>query len=290
MTPPDDLDLTLGPDPEPPTDGGDGSWTSAAHRGPLVAVAVAIACLAAAAWYLWSPDSGTPSRAAQTPGRSDTDVAVRDDTRRLGDGEAAEMPPLDALDPLLRGMLGALSTRPELARVLATDNLIRRFVAAVDSIGRGASPTRQIAMLKPATAFSVERPYSESVITPESHARYAGVVETIAGLDAAALSRIYAQLRPRLDEAYAELGGPPESFDAAMERALSHLLAVDPVLAAGRVRPSAGVTYAWVSDDAERLSAAQKHLLRLGPTGVERVQGKLREVGTALGIPAERLR
>lgn len=290
MTPPDDLDLTFGPDREPPTDGGDGPWGNSVRRGPLVAIAVGIACLAAVVWYLWSPDARPPSTAAQPAGRSDTNVAVRADTPRLGDGDAVDLPPLDALDPLLRAMLGTLSTRPELARLLATDNLIRRFVTAVDSIGRGASPTRQIATLKPAADFSVERPYSESTIQPESHARYTGMVDTIAGLDTSALSRIYAQLRPRLDEAYAELGGPQESFDAAMERALSHLLAVDPALAAGRVRPSGGVTYAWVSDDAERLSAAQKHLLRLGPTGAERVQRKLREVGTALGIPAERLR
>lgn len=290
MTPPDDLDFAFEPEPEPHTAGGEGRWPRSVQRGPFVAIAVAIACIAAAAWYLWSPDSRTPSGAVQTTGSSDTDVSARHDARRLGDGEAAELPPLDALDPVLRGMLGTLSARPELARLLATDNLIRRFVTAVDGIGRGASPTRQIAVLKPATPFSVERPYSESDIQPESHMRYAGVVETIAGLDAAALSRLYAQLRPRLDEAYAELGGPAESFDVAMERALLHLLAVDLALASGRVRPSAGITYAWVNDDAERLSAAQKHLLRLGPDGVERVQEKLREVGTALGIPAARLR
>jgi hypothetical protein len=290
MTQHDELDLALGPEePGLPTDTTDRRWARPRHRGPIVAVAVGIACLAAAAWFVWQSEPRARPAAQGTVGRADTEVAVQDDARRLGDGAAAELPPLDALDPVLRSMLGALSARPELARLLATDNLIRRFVAAVDGIGRGASPARQVTTLTPAGTFSVERPYAESRIARASHDRYAGLVETIASLDAPSVSRIYAQLRPRLDEAYAELGGPAEPFDAAMERALAHLLMVDPALAGGTVRPSAGVNFAWASADTERLSAAQKHLLRMGPDGAARVQAKLREVAEALGIPAARL-
>ena len=39
----------------------------------------------------------------------------------------------------------------------------------------------------------------------------------------------------------------------------------------------------------QELSAAQKQLLRMGPQNVRTVQSKLREIATALGIPASRL-
>ena len=39
----------------------------------------------------------------------------------------------------------------------------------------------------------------------------------------------------------------------------------------------------------QNLSASQKHLLRMGPSHVQSIQTKLREIADALGIPASRL-
>jgi hypothetical protein len=289
MTQQDDLDLALARDPDRST-GADTSWPPRRQRGPLVAAAVVIACLSAGIWYWWSRDDRQEPRQRDAVARTGTDEVVGDETPRLGEGEVIDLPPLDELDPVLRGMLATLSARPELARLLATDNLLRRFVTAVDGIGRGASPARHITVLRPGVPFSVDGPNLQSPVAPDAFARYGGLVATVADLDPADLSRLYASLRPRLDEAYAELGGPPEPFDAAMERAIVHLLAVDPDLAGGDVRPSAaGVTYVWANEATERLSPAQKHLLRLGPAGARQVQRSLRALAVALGIPAARL-
>ena len=144
-------------------------------------------------------------------------------------------------------------------------------------------------MLRPEQAFSVVSPNSESRIRPESFARYDGVVALIRSLDPEALARVYGQLRPRLNDAYAELGVPGEDFDAPVLRAISHLLSVSPQLAEGTVTPVKGTTYAWTDPRAENLSSAQKHLLRLGPVHAAAVQAHLRRIAEALGIPAERL-
>jgi hypothetical protein len=55
-----------------------------------------------------------------------------------------------------------------------------------------------------------------------------------------------------------------------------------------RVRP-APVLYQFTDPRLERLSGAQKQLLRMGPRNVRIVQDKLREVARALRIPADRL-
>lgn len=290
MPEPNDLDLDLaradagarppGLDPS--------SGEHAGRRLVLVVVAVALALASVIGWYWWSRQPASPAPA--TTGQATTEAPVESaGTPRLGDAEAIDLPPLGEMDPTVRTLMGALSARPELARLLATDDLVRRFVVSIDRIGRGASPAAQVAVLRPEGAFSVDRPYSQATIRPESFARYAGVVTMVQSLEPEALARIYGQMRPRLNEAYAELGVPGETFDVAVERAISHLLSVSPDLARGAVVPVKGTTYAWADPTTENLSAAQKHLLRLGPAQAAAVQAHLRRVAQALGIPAERL-
>jgi hypothetical protein len=50
-----------------------------------------------------------------------------------------------------------------------------------------------------------------------------------------------------------------------------------------------GIGYRFEDANLESLTAAQKHLLRMGPRNVRIVQLKLRDIAAALGIPAERL-
>jgi len=52
---------------------------------------------------------------------------------------APALPPLDQMDPYLRTLLRGLSTRPELAAWLATDNLIQQMALTIDRVSRGAS-------------------------------------------------------------------------------------------------------------------------------------------------------
>ena len=51
---------------------------------------------------------------------------------------ATPLPPLEAMDPFLRGLIGTLSSRPELARWLATEGLIQQMAVAIDRVSRGA--------------------------------------------------------------------------------------------------------------------------------------------------------
>ncbi len=285
MTPLDDLDLTPDHASGAPTSPLGHEPQSRDPRLALAGIAVLVACLSIGAWYWWSSGDGAPE--AESAGIAGTDAGVGP-PETLGTADPIDLPPLDALDPVLRSMLQTLSARPELARLLATDNLLRRFVVSVDNIGRGVSPVRQLQGVVIEGQFSVERPNSLTTVSPASFARYNGLTTTLAEIDPAAVARIYGQLRPRIDEAYAELGGE-DTFDMAMERAIVHLLQVSPERGRGQVRPVKGVNYSWTSAETENLSSAQKQLLRMGPGNAVRVQTSLRRFAQALGIPAERL-
>lgn len=286
MTPLDDLDFepahtgepsATPPDQEPQLLGG--------ARLAIAGVAVLVACLAIGGWYWWSSDD--TAVAPTTVGRDGTDAAI-DKAEPLGTAAPLDLPPLDALDPVLRSMLQGLSARPELARLLATDNLLRRFVVSVENIGRGASPVRQLSGVGVEGGFSVDRQNEQLSVSPAAFARYDALTTTVSEIDPSALAAIYGQLRPRLNEAYGELGAGG-SFDTAMERAIVHLLMVSPDLGRGQVRPVKGVAYGWTTSSTENLSSAQKQLLRMGPDNARRVQTTLRRLAQALGIPAERL-
>jgi hypothetical protein len=196
--------------------------------------------------------------------------------------EPRELPPLDLTDPLVRELLGGLSSRPELAAWLATDGLIRSFVASVDAVANGGSPSPHLRPLAPVQPFAARAEGNVFLIEPRSYQRYDGIADTVAGLDAGGLARAYSTLRPRLQEAYRELGYPDANFDSAVERAIAQLLDTPMPNQSMAVQP-APVLYQFADPRIERLAPAQKQLLRMGPRNVGLIQGKLRDVSRALG-------
>ena len=278
MQPLDDYPIgQAGEDPPAPA-GNDRNWRG---WGVLAVALVVIAGLLA--FLVTRPSTG--------PGAASTDPAVPGSAsetprRALGpEVEARDLPPLDLTDPLVRELVSALSSRPELAAWLATDGLIRNFVASVDAVANGVSPATHLRRLAPSRPFAAQPRGDHFVIDPQSYRRYDGIAETVASLDANGLARIYSTLRPRLQEAYVELGYPDAHFDSAVERAIGRLL--DTPLVEGEVAVQrTPVLFQYVDPNLERLSAAQKHLVRMGPRNQRMIQDKLREVARALGAPA----
>jgi hypothetical protein len=256
-------------------------------RGPgLWIVLVLVAVAAAAAWWLLSRGPGDES--GQPRPVADARPPVPSAAEVEAPEEDLALPPLDASDAVVARLAGALSGRPELARYLATDGLIRRFVAAVDNVSRGVSPRTNLPTLIPAGGYRVTGGAGEAVRPdPESRSRYDAPTAVLASIDTAGAARLHRRLRPLLEEAYRDLGYPEGGFDATLARAIDHLLAApvppaDPELVpAGR-----GGGWAYADPALEDLSPAQKHLLRAGPDNVRRIQAKLRELRGALDLDA----
>jgi len=84
------------------------------------------------------------------------------------------------------------------------------------------------------------------------------------------------------------LGYPNEDFQNTLIRAIRELLGT-PLVEGDIVLEQAVATYQMADEDLEDLSDAQKHLLRMGPQNVRKIQSKLREMAVALGVPENQL-
>jgi hypothetical protein len=189
---------------------------------------------------------------------------------------------LKSSDAVVRELAAKLSSNPKLAAWLVNDDLIRRFTASVNNIAAGMSPRSHLEFLRPKEGFEVDsRGGGVLVIDERSYQRYDLPSAVFSSLDTEGTVALYRELKPLIDEAFREIAQPGRSFDDRLEVAMDHLLAVPvvdgPLLVEERV-----VTYAWADDELEAMSGAQRHLLRMGPDNVRRIQGKLRELKVAL--------
>jgi hypothetical protein len=199
------------------------------------------------------------------------------------------LPPLDQTDPIVRDLVKQIASHPRVAAWLATQGLIRNFVVVVSIIAEGRTPAGQLRVLRPSAGFHVVERGGDLYIDPSSYERYDGLAAAATSIDPAGAARLYATLKPRLEEAYRDLGAPDIPFDRTLERAIVLLLKTPIVDDPVRAEPQGGVGYGFAAPDFEALPAAQKQLLRMGPRNVRTIQSSLRAIALALGIPAERL-
>jgi hypothetical protein len=198
--------------------------------------------------------------------------------------EASEIPPLAQSDAFFREILGRLSTHPFLAALLDADDLVRKLVVSVANVAEGASPAKQLLHIRPEARFTALETTERIVLDPESYRRYDAPAELFASLDAGAVAGLYRTLEPLLEEAHSELGlSELSGFRETLSRAVAVLLAVPVVDRPIRLR-AINVNYAFEDPALEKLSPAQKHLIRMGPENTRRVQRKLSELGVALGL------
>lgn len=188
---------------------------------------------------------------------------------------------LSTSDEAIRQLAASLSARPELVSWMANEDLVRRFVASVNSIAEGKSPNQQVEFLRPSTPFAAEARGDATYVDPASYRRYDALADVIASLDTEGTVVLLHELEPLIDDAYAEIAPPGASFDDRLVAAIDELLAV-PVVEGDVELQQKVVTYAYADPRLENLSAAQRQLLRMGPDNVRKIQAKLREIKAAI--------
>jgi hypothetical protein len=243
-------------------------------------IALLVIVIAAVVWWLRPGGGGEPVEtvAVVTPAPAPTPTPGLEDRLSLRLSGTT----LSTSDAVVRELAASLSANPKLAAWLVNEDLVRRYVTSVDNIASGVSPQAQLEFLRPAEGFEVDEKGGEIfVIDPSSYHRYDLPAQVFASFETAGTVALYSELKPLMDEAYAEIGPRGRSFDNRLDAAFDQLLAV-PVLE-GPVRVNQMVvTYAWADEELEQLSSAQRHLLRMGPENVSLIQGKLEELRAAL--------
>ena len=190
---------------------------------------------------------------------------------------------LSGTDPRVRELLRGLSSDAEFLRWLSAEDLVRRFVSATNAIAEGQSPRTQLSFLAPAGGFRVIKRAGRTVIAPQSHARFDGIARAFASVDARGAQRVYQELEPLLEAAHAEIAPPGRTLDQVLAQAIGRLTRVP--VPTGAVEVTAkGNLHAYADPRLEALSGAEKHLLRMGPENMRKVQTKLTELAGALGL------
>jgi hypothetical protein len=254
--------------------------------GIVVALLLIVAALGAGYWYLLRPSTTPESQAPAV--KSESAPARAEPASPLGaEPEPVEVPPLDESDGVVRDLVRQLSTHPRVLAWLATDGLIRNFSVVVENIANGQTPAKHLQVLRPSASFATTGTGTDIRIDPASYDRYTPIADAVASVDAQAAARVYATLKPRLEEAHRELN--PEPFDRTLERAIVRLLDTPIPPGGEQLIPKGAGAYQFADPGLEALSPAQKLLLRMGPRNARIVQDKLREIAHALGVPDERL-
>ena len=272
---------------KPPTDDEESPSPKSPVGWWVVALGLVVVAVAAS-FFWWNRQQAPPAAATTAP------VAAPVETPRppqaLGaDAVPIDLPPLDQTDGLVRRLLGALSSHPRVTAWLTTNSLIRNFTVVIANIADGDTPAKHLGTLKPSSSFTFIARGDDRFIDPRSYERYDGVAAAAASIDPAGAAHVYSALKPRIAEAYRELGQPDTPFDRTLERAIVQLLETPVVEGTPRVKIRGGTGYAYVNPALEGLTAAQKQLLRTGPANVQKIHTSLRAIALAMGIPESRL-
>ncbi len=226
----------------------------------------------------------------ERPAASETSAAVQPGPEVTPTPAQTLVPPLpegvtlDGSDGPVRVVVGVLSANPVWVKWLASEDLVRRFVASVDNVAHGRSPRSHLDFARPTGRFSVLKRGRVLVADPKSFHRYDLATEIFTSLDIPGTVAAFKELEPLMDQAYAEIGKPGTTFRETLWKAIAELLAA-PVVPAGVPLEEKVVTYRYADPRLEELSDAQRHLLRMGPRNVQRIQARLRELARALGMP-----
>jgi len=191
---------------------------------------------------------------------------------------------LDQSDAVVREMAGEVSLNPLFLRWLKSPDLIRRFVAAVDSIANGQSPRPQADFFVLKGEFAVISKNGKTFLDPASYERYNIVADVFDSVSAESCAKLYRDFRPSIQQAYRDLGYPTGDFERILLKAIVEVLRT-PIFEAPIAVEKKVATYVLVDSKIEEMSPPQKHLLRMGPENVQLIQAKLRELARALGFP-----
>ena len=194
-----------------------------------------------------------------------------------------DLPPLPQSDPIVRQLVARLSSHPTVVAWLATKGLIANFTQVTLAIAEGRTPAPLLRPIAPRGRFRTTSARDGLFVDPRSYERYTPHADAIAAVDAAGTASLYLTLKPRITDAYKELGFPDSDFDRVLERAIGVLLHTPTVDDKAILVPK-GVTYAYSDPALQSIPAAQKQLLRLGPRNGQIVRGKLEEISALLNL------
>ena len=193
-----------------------------------------------------------------------------------------QLPALNASDVFVFNELSGIPNGPAVIRLLAQDQIVRKFVVFVENVSRGEYPQTGV----PYKPLGVEMPVRNIddnlfVMEASAHERFNEIVDTFTSLDTDAAYALYRLLSPLFQQAYAEIGFRDRSFDDTLRSAISNVLRAEEVEGPFQlVKPS--VMYLYADASIENLQEVHKLLIRMGPDNTAKIKAKLQDFSERL--------
>jgi hypothetical protein len=252
-------------------------------------VVVIAAILGGYYWYRQHPDIATSPKPAEAPAApapsAAAPVAPSPYQHPIDDSASDHSTTLDRSDePLLNELSHVTGWNKGVLRLILPENLIRHFVATIDSLTREKLPLAALPTKPVPGQFKVSVSGGNTVISSANERRYAPFVEALTSLDTAQLVSVYKHFYPLFQQAYRDLGYPQGYFNDRLVEVIDDLFeAPDAKPPLAVVAPR--VMFHFVDADLEGLSAGQKILVRVGPSNEKAIKDKLREIRQAITAP-----
>jgi len=268
------------PPPPPPRSTNYSLWT---------ATIVAAIVVGGGVWFLTSKTPPSSAPVVNVPAPAPQATVPERPEGPLVQAADINLPPLAETDPIVRELVARLSSHPTIAAWLTTKGLIANFTVTTLTIAEGRTPVQFLRPIAPRGRFRTRSAGEELFVDPRSYDRYNLHADAVAALDSVGTASLYLTLKPRISDAYRELGYPEGDFDRVLERAIGVLLQTPALDERVALYPN-GVTYAYSDPKLESLSPAQKQFLRLGPRNSQAIRAKLEEIAALLKLHPEPLR
>jgi len=254
------------------------------RRGPAQAsptrwvVLAAIAIVLAAGLALWWMSRERLGTVTPTPTTA-TEVAVGTNRPKR---QPLDLPSLDTSDAFLREMVGTLSKHPLIARLLATDGIVRNTALAVEQIGNGRTPATALKVLRPSNRLAIVGTETGK-IDPRTFARWDAATTSLVSISPTDAAQLYVNVKDLFDEAYRELGHPNGDFDASIVRAIEMLNDTPAVSGEPELLRRPGY-YEHTDATLRSLPPIQKQFLLIGPENRQKILSWLKRFATTLDL------
>lgn len=187
---------------------------------------------------------------------------------------------LEQIDDFLNQQLDQYVATSQL-KLIWQDDYLRRAVVYIDNLAQGKVVNNHN-VFKPLTQpFQVTEQAGKLVQDPLSYKRYDAVVTLFEQLPNAWIISTYSQLSPNIEEIYQEIAPPNTRFKTRINQLIDALLTLPDVPTTAELT-SDSVVYTYKQAEYEKLTPAQKQLLRLGPTNIKRLQQKFAQLQSDL--------
>lgn len=204
------------------------------------------------------------------------------------------LPELSDSDATVLAALESLNING-LVEMVIPQEILRKFVRAVDALEEGKVVTEYRPITSPQGAFVADsfkvkvsggdlgeqQDVDQYRVSPKNYLRYTLYVQVISALESDASIALYKRYYPLLNRAHQELGSGKGNFHSVLIRAIDRLLAA-PDADGDMLLIHPKVYYEFADPALEKLPEAHKLMLRMGPDNAAKVKESLRNIRTKL--------